>query len=122
MGLSLEYINGQTPLDEDEKEGLLIPTITTRKELDEFEQNNIEDAMQWVFSRSFKPKAILTQKFIRDLHNRMLGEVWSWAGDYRKTEKTWESIPVRFLLHSKCCAMTLIFGLKTTLSLRRKQR
>ena len=38
MGLDLEYINGQTPLDEDEKEGLLIPTIATREELDEFER------------------------------------------------------------------------------------
>ncbi len=29
MGLELDYIVGQTPLDEDEKEGLLIPTIAT---------------------------------------------------------------------------------------------
>ncbi len=41
MGLELDYIYGQTPLDEDEKEGLKIPTITTRKELDEFEQLNL---------------------------------------------------------------------------------
>ena len=34
MGLELEYIDGQTPLDEDEKEGLLIETIATRGELD----------------------------------------------------------------------------------------
>ena len=38
MGLDLEYIEGQTPLDEDEKEGLLIKSIATRGELDEFEQ------------------------------------------------------------------------------------
>jgi hypothetical protein len=30
MGLD-EYIAGQTPLDEDEKEGLLIPTIIFKK-------------------------------------------------------------------------------------------
>jgi hypothetical protein len=30
MGLKLEYIDGQTPIDEDEKEGLLIETITTK--------------------------------------------------------------------------------------------
>jgi hypothetical protein len=41
MGLDLDYIDGQTPLDEDEKEGLLIETIATRGELDEFEQQNI---------------------------------------------------------------------------------
>jgi hypothetical protein len=38
MGLDLAFIDGQTPLDEEEKEGLLIPTIATRGELDEFEQ------------------------------------------------------------------------------------
>ncbi len=37
MGLTYDYIEGQTPLDEDEKEGLKIPTIATRGELDEFE-------------------------------------------------------------------------------------
>ncbi len=30
MALDLEYHDGQTPIDEDEKEGLLIPTIATR--------------------------------------------------------------------------------------------
>ena len=38
MGLDLNYVDGQTPLDEDGKEGLRIPTIATRGELDEFEQ------------------------------------------------------------------------------------
>ena len=36
MGLNLDNIDGQTPLDEDEKDDLLIPTIATRGELDEF--------------------------------------------------------------------------------------
>ena len=46
MGLTPEYIEGQTPLDDDEQEGLLITTITTRGELDEFEQLNIEEAIK----------------------------------------------------------------------------
>lgn len=36
------------PYDEEEKEGLLISTIATRGELDEFEQQNIEQAVQWM--------------------------------------------------------------------------
>jgi len=48
MGLELNYYNGQTPLDEDEKDGLLVKTITTRSELDEFEQLNIEEAKVWL--------------------------------------------------------------------------
>lgn len=47
MGLNLTYNDGQTPLDEDEKDDLLIKSIATRGELDEFEQQNIEDAIQW---------------------------------------------------------------------------
>ena len=47
MGLDLKYANGQTPLDEDEKEGIKIKSITTQKELDEFEQLNIEKAVEW---------------------------------------------------------------------------
>ncbi|MFZ4400615.1 MAG: mobile mystery protein B [Bacteroidales bacterium] len=87
MGLDLEYINGQTPLDEDEKDELIIHTIATRAELDEFEQQNIEEAMQWVLTRSLKAKAILTEQFIKKLHKRMYGNVWAWAGNYRKTDK-----------------------------------
>ena len=88
MGLDLEYLPGQTPLDEDEKDGLLIPTITTRGELDEFEQKNIEEAIQWSLGRNFKPEAIFTEDFVKQLHSRMYGEVWAWAGNFRKTDKT----------------------------------
>jgi fido (protein-threonine AMPylation protein) len=87
MGLDLMYINGQTPLDEDEMEGLLIPSIATREELDEFEQSNIEDAMLWVYNRSMKAESILSEKFICNVHQRMYGEVWAWAEKFRKTEK-----------------------------------
>ncbi len=87
MGLDLKYIDGQTPLDEEEKDGLLIPTIATRGELDEFEQQNIEKAIQWTMMRSFKPEMIFTENFIRNIHKRMYEKVWAWAGDFRKTNK-----------------------------------
>jgi len=87
MGLNLIYNDGQTPLDEDEKEGLLIKSISTKGELNEFEQQNIEDAIQWSLTRKFKPDQILTETFIQALHKRMYGRVWRWAGEYRKTNK-----------------------------------
>ena len=87
MGLNLAYTDGQTPLDEDEKEDLLINSISTRAELDEFEQKNIEDAIQWSLTRKFKAAQILSESFINDLHKRMYGSVWKWAGQYRKTNK-----------------------------------
>ncbi len=88
MGLeSLEYIEGQTPIDEEEIEGLKIETISTKVELDEFEQLNIEEALQWIISKKFNPKQVFTEKFIRDLHKRMYGNIWDWAGHFRKTNK-----------------------------------
>ena len=87
MGLDLDYIEGQTPLDEEEKEGLLIPTIATRGELDEFEQQNIEQAVLWSLSHTFKVEAIFIENFIKAVHKRMYGDVWAWAGEFRKTNK-----------------------------------
>jgi Fic-DOC domain mobile mystery protein B len=87
MGLAIDHADGQTPLDEDEKEGLLIPTIATRGELDEFEQQNIEQAIQWSLGRSFRPEVIFTEDFICTVHKRMYGDVWAWAGEFRKTNK-----------------------------------
>ncbi len=87
MGLDIIYNDGQTPLDEDEKEGLLIQSIATRGELDEFEQQNIEDAIQWSLTRKFKSEQILSESFIQELHKRMYKNVWRWAGEYRKTNK-----------------------------------
>jgi Fic-DOC domain mobile mystery protein B len=87
MGLDLIYNDGQTPLDEDEKEGLLIKSIATRGELDEFEQQNIEDAIQWSLTRKFKSEQILSETFILALHKKMYKSVWRWAGEYRKTNK-----------------------------------
>lgn len=89
MGLDLHYHDGQTPLDEDEKEGLLLSSVTTREDLDEVEQRNIEQAVQWTYQRRarFTADEILTEKFVNELHKRMFGDVWKWAGTFRKTNK-----------------------------------
>lgn len=87
MGLDFELVDGQTPLDEDEKDGLLISTITTRGELDEFEQLNIERAIKWTMGRKFKTEQLLSEDFIKLVHKKMYGDVWAWAGAFRKTNK-----------------------------------
>ena len=87
MGLIPEYTDGKTPLDEDEKEGLLIKSITNHGELDEFEQQNIERAMLWLKSRRLKAEEILSEKFVRELHRRMYAGVWKWSGEFRRTDK-----------------------------------
>jgi Fic-DOC domain mobile mystery protein B len=90
MGLmELQYQEGQTPLDEDEKDGLLLPSVTTRGDLDEVEQRNIEEAIRWTTARRrrFTAAEVLTEDFVQGLHRRMLGEVWEWAGTFRKSNK-----------------------------------
>jgi len=87
MGLTLEYIEGQTPIDEDEKEGLLISTISTRGELNEFEHANIVQAIEWTLKNRFSKEEILTEEFLFLVHRKMFGEVWEWAGKKRRTNK-----------------------------------
>jgi len=90
MGLKdIKYEEGQTPLDPDEMEGLLIPTVTTRGELDEVEQRNIEKAVLWTVSRRrrFTRDEVLTEQFTLELHKRMYGDVWEWAGHFRNSDK-----------------------------------
>jgi Fic-DOC domain mobile mystery protein B len=90
MGLiDLHYEPGQTPLEEEEKEGLLISSVTAKNELDEVEQRNIEEAVRWAMERRkrFTANEVLTEHFVTGLHKRMFSEVWKWAGTFRKTDK-----------------------------------
>jgi Fic-DOC domain mobile mystery protein B len=87
MGLNLDYTEGQTPLDEDEKDGILIPTITTRGELDEFEQLGVEKAIEWTMKRKFGLEQILTEEFVKELHKKMFADIWKWAGQFRTSNK-----------------------------------
>ena len=87
MGLEIKYVVGQTKLSEEELEGLKIPSISTRGELDEFEQLNIEKGIEWTLGLKIKPEQLLTEKFILNVHKKMYGDVWKWAGSFRKSEK-----------------------------------
>ena len=55
--------------------------------LDEFEQQNIEEAILWSLKRKFSSTFLFTEDFICELHKRMYGNVWDWAGEFRKTNK-----------------------------------
>lgn len=76
---------GATPLDPDELEGLRIPSVTLKEELDRFEQENILEALEWL--ESGRIGDILTEEFVRKLHTKMFGKVWKWAGTYRTSGK-----------------------------------
>lgn len=77
-----------TPLDPDEREGLLQSWITHRRDLNEAEQANIVAAAAWARRRRNRSASdLLSVEFARLLHERMFGDVWRWAGTYRKTER-----------------------------------
>lgn len=76
---------GATPLDPDELEGLKFKHITTRGQLDQLEQVNVENGLLWLTRR--RKSEILAEDFVRNLHRRLFGEVWRWAGTFRQTEK-----------------------------------
>ncbi len=74
-----------TPLSEEEREGLIPSYITLRSELNEAEQANIVEAQEWGFARK---RDALDEKFLDNLHQRMYGNVWRWAGRHRTSGKT----------------------------------
>ena len=74
---------GATPLEHDDLQGLRLGFISSRAQLDAAEFANIADADLWL-RRSQKPlDQVLTVKFLRDLHTKMFGNVWKWAGKWR---------------------------------------
>jgi Fic-DOC domain mobile mystery protein B len=78
---------GNTPLTPDELGGLR-PSLATKGELDEFERANILEADRWAFNpRVLKRRDPFIEPYLRELHRRMFGETWTWAGKYRKTNK-----------------------------------
>ncbi len=73
-----------TPLTAEERDGLIPSYITLRGELNEAEQANILEAEGWALARK---RDVLSDKFLKNLHKRMFGRVWRWAGKHRRTEK-----------------------------------
>jgi Fic-DOC domain mobile mystery protein B len=78
---------GQTPLDDDELRGLRLTYVTMRGELDAAEQLNIVDGRAWAIGRKRTVDQILDDLFLRRLHREMFGDVWTWAGRYRRSNK-----------------------------------
>ena len=94
--IDFKYSEGATPIDVDEAEGLLLTHITTHGELNRWEQDNIVEALAWIDKT--KPTNILNEQFIKQLHKRMFGNVWRWAGQFRRSDKnlgvSWQQVPM----------------------------
>jgi Fic-DOC domain mobile mystery protein B len=79
--------DGATPLDDEEVEGLVPSSVTTREQLNEWEATNIQVAMEWLFRVPRSVDDVLQVSFAEELHRRMFDQTWTWAGKYRSTEK-----------------------------------
>ena len=82
-----------TPLEPDEREGLLQTWITYRRELNEAEQSNVAAGTVWAWR--VRRRDLLTEQFLRQLHRRLFGDVWAWAGEFRRTERNIGIKPAR---------------------------
>jgi len=78
--------DGNTPLSPEELADL-IPNLATKEELNEWERENILLAREWATSDRTAPLQMVSDQYIRKLHERMFDQTWKWAGLYRLTEK-----------------------------------
>ena len=85
MIANLEYPPGATPLDPNELADLKHKHITTQAELNELEQANIQSGLLWLGRQKAD---VLTDDFAIELHKQLFGDVWGWAGSFRKTGKS----------------------------------
>ena len=96
-GQTREHDDGNTPIDPDERDGLIPSHIQTRAELNQWEALNISRAQEWAFGR--RNLDLLSVEALQELHRRMFDSTWSWAGGFRRSDKSispchWTQVPV----------------------------
>ena len=88
-----------TPLEPEEREGLLQTWITYRRDLNEAEQTNIAAGTAWAWR--VRRRDLLLEEFLRELHKRLFGDVWAWAGEFRRTGRNIGLEPVQIPVELK---------------------
>lgn len=79
---------GDTPLDPDEAAGLRLSWVATHADLDAAEQMSITTGLRRRRWRRPSTADLLDDLAVRDLHHDLFAEVWTWAGQYRATERS----------------------------------
>jgi Fic-DOC domain mobile mystery protein B len=109
----LEQPEGATPLTIDELQGLKHGTVTTHGELNELEAINIEQGIRWLDKQSKKKTFnLLDDSTAREIHERLFGHVWTWAGTYRKTEKNIGVLPYLVSTDLRSCLDDTTYWIK----------
>jgi Fic-DOC domain mobile mystery protein B len=78
--------DGNTPLSPEELADLL-PSLSTREELNEWERENILRAREWSIRDRTRPRDMVSDAYVRKLHRKMFDQTWKWAGRYRQSDK-----------------------------------
>jgi len=84
-GTFAEPDEAATPLTPEEMRDLIPSHVAHRRDLNAAEQENIVRAQEWAMDG--RRRDLLSEKFIKDLHRRMLGDVWRWAGRFRTSQR-----------------------------------
>ncbi|WP_072386859.1 mobile mystery protein B [Hyphomicrobium sp. CS1BSMeth3] len=84
-----EQPNNATPLRPEEVHALRVPVVD-RRQLNEIEALNVTEGRAWAL-RSRRDH--LTDSYLTELHRRMFGTVWTWAGAYRAHEVNIGNVP-----------------------------
>jgi Fic-DOC domain mobile mystery protein B len=96
VAVKFQYAPGATPIDADEAVGLIPSHLTLQRELNEYEEANILQAVDWLFGR--RRGDPLDPRFVHTVHRRMFDQTWKWAGRARRSDKnigvSWYEIPV----------------------------
>lgn len=79
---------GATPIEAEDLEGLIPYFVATRADVNQVEYENIAQALPWAIqqARLLGPLGLLEYPFAFALHQRMFGDVWTWAGTQRRRE------------------------------------
>lgn len=93
-----DFNDHNTPLSGEEMDGLIIPTIRTRNDLNEAEALNLIEGTLWLKEKA-RNVDVFDDLFLCKIHKQLFGQVWEWAGTYRTTNKNigvfWEDIPAQ---------------------------
>lgn len=92
-----ETLPGETPID---VSGLKLRGLGTRADLNRAEAENIRKAVvKYLAARPSRRSAPFTLTWAQRLHREMFGDVWSWAGTFRRENLNlgceWHQVPMQ---------------------------
>lgn len=90
--MAVEFYLVDSPITAEER-GRLLPSLSTRAQLNEIERLSTHAARCWAMRGAVLGRRdLLTEAFARELHRRMFGSVWRGTGRFRTTERNpgWE--------------------------------